>query len=253
MTTKKYLNNLPTFKNVLPRVRNGQVKFPYLAAFNTKDREFILLGTRHSNEISNPHIELIKKLVNDFAERYPNGIIISENNCHDTDRDSIDEAIHRVGESGATHWYAHLHNMAVVCMEPPYPEVITKLCQRFKPKDVVHTMIEIAVEPCKRIGSLITAEQGLERQLDYWSKHEKLIKTAGFTPTKEWFKKYKVGAKSSTIIGEMVQIRDETILSEITKLWKSGKSILMIYGGTHILRLAPAIEQLVGTEPQVIE
>lgn len=253
MKTKKYLNNSPSFQIIKSRMKKGQVKFPYLAKFKKGDWEFILLGMRHSNEISNPHFQLIKRTVNGFAKRYPHGLIISENNCHDADRDSLAEAIQRVGESGATHWFAHMLNMKIICPEMPYAEVIEKLCRQFKSQDVVHTMIEIAIEPCKRAGSLINAQEGLERQLDYWDKHEELIKAVGFTPTKEWFQKYKPGPKSVNIIGEMVKIRDEAILFEIVKLWEAGRSILMVYGGMHVLRLVPAIEQLVGTKPQIIE
>lgn len=253
MKTKKYLNDSPSFQNIKASMKSGQIKFPYLAKFKKGDREFILLGMRHSNEVSNPHFELINTTVSNFAKRHLNGVIISENNCHDADLDSLDEAIHRVGESGATHWFAHSLNMKVICPEMPYTEVIEKLCWQFKPQDVVHTMIEIAIEPCKRAGSLINAQEGLEHQLDYWDKHKELIKAVGFMPSKEWFQKYEPDPESVNIIGEMVKIRDEAILVKIVKLWESGKSILMVYGGMHVLRLVPAIEQLVGTKPKIIE
>lgn len=246
MKNKNFFKNLPSFQIIKSRMKKGQVKFPYLAKFKKGDREFIILGTRHSNEVSNPHFKLIKKTINDFAERHPEGIIISENYCCDADRGSLDEAIRRVGESGATHWFAHMLNMKIICPEMPYVEVVEKLCRQFKSQDVIHTMIEIAVEPCKRAGSLISAQEGLERQVDYWDKHEELIKAVGFTPTKEWFQKYKPGPESVNIIGEMVKIRDNAIFAEVIRLWESGKSNLMVYGGIHVLRLVPAIEQLVG-------
>ena len=54
---------------------------------------------------------------------------------------------------------------------------------------------------------------------------------------------HKVG--QGDIIGEMVKIRDEVILAEITRLWESRKSILLIDGGAHVLRLMPVIKMLV--------
>lgn len=253
MKIKKKLNDLPSFQIIKSRMKKGQIKFPYSVIFKTKNREFILLGTRHDNEILNPHFELIEKTINNFAKRYPDGIIISENNCLDADRNSLNEAIRRVGESGATHWHAHLQNMTVICPEISYVQVIEILCQRSKPQDIVHTMIEVGIEPCKRPGSSISVQEGLERQLSYWKNNKELIKIVGFMPTKKWFQEYKPIPTSINIIGEMVKIRDDAILTEITRLWKLRNSILVVYGGVHVLRLVPAIEQLIGTKPQIIE
>lgn len=270
MKLKTYLNNLFSYQIIRNRVHSGIVQFPYIVIFSVNEQEYILFGTYHTRNSSDPIFNRIKIMLDEFVKRHPDGTVIAENSCRDADKDSLNEAIQRVGDSGVIHWYAHLLNMTIVCPEPPYAQVIGKLCQRFNPEDVAYTMLVSALTPHFREKA---SPEGIEQTLDYLLKYwiqQGVCEAARFTPTKEWFKKYHTKGEdnirisdpafwqqkstpfSDEIMNESARIRDETILAELVKLWKNGKSVFMVYGGEHILNLEPAIERLTGVKPKVI-
>jgi hypothetical protein len=230
----------------------------------------MLFGTYHTRNTSDPIFNRIKIMLDEFAKRHSDGIVIAENSCHDADKDSLDEAIQRLGDSGAIHWFAHLRKMTVFCLEPPYAKVIGMLCQRFDSKDVAYTMLMLALMPhFREKASPEKMEHFLDYLLKYWTRQD-IRKATKFMPTKEWFIKYHTREKenlrindsafwqqkstpfSDEIMNKASQIRDETILVELMKLWKKGKSIFMVYGGDHVLHLEPAIERLLGVKSEII-
>ncbi len=270
MKLKTYSNNLSSLQTVRRRVHAGKVQFPYIITFSVEKQEFTLFGTYHTRSPSDSIFNRIKIMLDEFVKRHPDGVVIAENSCRDADKNSLTEAIQQVGDSGVVHWHAHSRGLTIICPEPPYAQVIGKLCQRFDPEDVAYTMLVSALTPHFREKA---SPEKIERALDYLLKYwvqQGVCEAAKFVPAKEWFIKYHTKGKgnlrindsafwqqkstpfSDEIMYKAVQIRDEVILAELVKLWEKGKSIFMVYGGEHILHLEPAIERLTGVKPKII-
>ncbi|HTP56809.1 MAG TPA: hypothetical protein VMJ72_00830 [Candidatus Paceibacterota bacterium] len=218
--------------------------------FTPDSRDFYVIGAKHTWDPSNPLIRRIHELLDAFAQRHPDGVVISENDCSVAHGTTLEESITRVAEAGAVHWYAHKLGLTVTCPEPPYADVISRLCEKFPPEDVAYTMIRVALGP--QAASDIALE-ALDRQLAYWARPE-MQKASGLRLTREWFTRHQVGDPfSDAVLAEMVKIRDSAVFAAVKRLWGEGRSLFMVYGMTHTEHLEQEFHDLVGVNPEELE
>lgn len=95
-----------------------------------------------------------------------------------------------------------------------------------------------------------TKIQDLDFSLDSMKKIHKGIFSTQFDITDQKFFKDAVNpTKEGSVINKIVrlesEIRDSYVLDEIEKNWNEGKSIFVVFGGTHAEQQEPAIRSLV--------
>ncbi|MDP2642044.1 MAG: hypothetical protein Q8P21_02015 [bacterium] len=221
-------------------------------------------GAKHTNDLTDTQFSYLKQLWEEFFAAAKGGkIVFVEGTTHGMPQ-SYEEAIRQYGEAGAIQWLAMKEDVETIRPELDDLEQRKTLCTIFHPQFVAYTVIVQNLAGWFRHTGQSSFDEAIGRVL---SREAKFRDVYGFVPDKSWLEghhKRLFGEqrledkgfldsisdprKTDTIVNSIVasrsKMRDEYILSAITKVWKSGKSIFIVYGKGHLNALENSLQEL---------
>jgi hypothetical protein len=223
------------------------------------------LGAKHTNNPDDEQFMKMETLWTEFLQHTHNERIALVEKLTPSRGNDIEEYVRLGGESGALVFHAESQDIPVMCPEPDEKEQRQMLCQSFDPVDVAYSFVMQNLAAWFRHARQSSFQDAVDRSI---ARESKFSGVYGFLPTKEnlnqWFTK-SFGSetledkdlldsisdprKKNTIVNQVValrtSLRNEYIYNYIEDLWRSGKSIFIVYGRGHLHVLQEKLQQLV--------
>ncbi len=244
--------------------RKLEYKAPWFFTLNKNSQWLYFLGISHTNDPNDPQINFIKEKWEEFiklTEGLPR-IAFQEGGLGDL-APSEEEAITRNGEAGLLLYLAHKANIEVISPELKNQDELDLLTEKFDQDAVAYYYFARTVDQWLRKKSdtplefYIKGMFGRANQYKGWGNfdvsfenlknlHKKFLGKDFDEKDRMAFNNAVNPAKKGTIINEVSQelqrARDEYILEQIDKYWSEGKSLFIVYGASHAMRLEPAVK-----------
>lgn len=232
---------------------------------NSVGQVLYFFGAVHTNKYTDIQFKNLKQFWDEFLSVAKNEkTIFIEGVLHEIPQ-GYEEAIKIYGESGAIGWLARDVSIEIIRPEPSEDIQRESLCNSFDPQVVAYSII------IQNLGGWFRRESRttFEEALDYVLKREtKFSDIYGFITDKSWFSSQHKKLfpnqkledskfldsisdprKNDTNVNEIVsyrsKLRDKHMLSMVSEVFKSGKSIFIVYGKGHLVTLKPSLQKLV--------
>lgn len=235
---------------------------PYFYKITKGKQILYFLGFKHTFD---PYDQIFKKLHQyweEFLRETSNddAIVLQEGGKRPV-LENEEEAILRGGES---HLMAYLATQQGIFYDSPEPtdqEEIESLLKKFTKEEIFYYFIASVVDQWhrgvkKRLGledylelffSRYKKESGWEDfdfTLDHFIEIHNQTHNHKFDPDNKMCFYVTANPSESAVADVASRFRDEHILSEILKYWNQGKSIFVVYGSGHAIKLEKAIKSL---------
>jgi hypothetical protein len=254
---------------LLPREKYAEVskqygQSPFTFEIEKAGQVLFYFGSNHSHDPNNHQYPILRKCWEKFltATEGKEKVILVEGGSRKIEKDE-ETAITRGAEASFVTLLAHNLNISVIS-----PDInLEELAEQFPeiPKEEVLLMRFInVVDSFQRHRLNGTFEEVFER----WFAHRRQSKIwegidISLPKLKEIYKKVlgkdfdlkdnmnqladpnKTGTRVNEIATILTDAREVSIVSEIEKCWKDGKSIFVIFGSGHLIAQRPALEKLI--------
>lgn len=244
-------------------------KDPWFFTLIENNQWLYFLGISHESDPSHPQNNYIKEKWDEFlklTEGLPR-IVFQEGGLRDVSA-TEEEAITRDGEAGLIRYLSHKSNVEIISPELKKQDQLGLLTGKFERDAVAYFYFARTVDQWLRIKSDTSLELYIKSMFgqtnnykgweDFDMSLENFKKLHKRFLGKEFDEKDRMAfnnainpakdpAKEGTIINEVSQslqrVRDEYILEQIDKYWSEGRSLFIVYGTSHAMRLEPAIKE----------
>jgi hypothetical protein len=261
---KKY--NLLPINEFLKKER----KDPYIFTISKNDRHIYYIGFKHLSDPEHPDFLMIDRYWNDFMSKTGgnNCVVLIEGNLR-AFVNSKETMIKRSGEGGYATYLATKNNIPVYCPEPPLPEELKILKQKFSGEHILLFYYIRWVNFFYKRNKEDTPDNIFQKALtnlkdylkgtdiDVTSTHINKIYFDLFgndmnkTELDE-IRKLVFPIPGKTVINDIavedILIRDQWIVGQIEQLWEKEKNIFIVYGQTHAHLQEPAIREFVNNK-----
>ncbi|MDO8590139.1 MAG: hypothetical protein Q7R69_02605 [bacterium] len=220
-------------------------------------------GANHSHDPNNHQYPILREYWEKFLKTTEGKekIVLIEGGSRSIEKDD-ETAIRHGSEAGLITLLAHNLNILVVSPDPS----LERLAEQFPeiPKEEVLLMRFInKVDSYQRHNIIGTFEEVMEE----WSRQRKGLKTwedieISLSTMEKIYKKVlgknfdlkdnmnqladpnKTGTRMNEVAAILTDAREVSIVSEIERCWREGKSIFVIFGSGHLIAQRPALEKL---------
>lgn len=222
-------------------------------------------GAKHTNNPDEEQFKKMESLWTEFLMNTHTERIALVEKLTPTKGNDIKESIRLGGESSALVFIAESQDIPVTCPEPDEKEQRRMLCQSFDPVDVAYSLVMQNLAAWFRHARQSSFEDAVDRSI---ARESKFSDVYGFLLTTEnlnqWFVKsfgnttledkdlldsISDPRRKDTVVNQVValrtRLRNEYIYNSIEALWRSGKSIFIVYGRGHLYSLREMLQRLV--------
>jgi hypothetical protein len=243
--------------------------FPYSYSVSRDNQYLYYIGVHHSADPKNPMFDEIREFWQNFLAHTDkkNSIVFIEGGNWPMS-ESEEEAILKGGDPKFTKYIATRDGVETISPEPPEDEKFRQQLKNFTKEEIAYYEFARMVFQWNNLIEKPDLERylsGLFRQLKIdtgWEEIDFSITGMAAIEKKMFNREFNKNDKQfyydiinpTTVpfsrINELSRFedsgyRDRHILQQIEKYWNEGKSIFIVYGGTHAVMHEPAIRKLV--------
>ena len=247
---------------------NSKLSAPYSYILQCGDQCLYYFGSRHSYDPMDEQFNTIENFWNEFIDKTKGQerIVLLEGGnrpVFETKEKSIQEG----GEGNFGAYLAKQKDIKTFSPEPPDNFLFSETLKYFSKEEIVYYYF---ARMCYQWNRMIVREDFETFMNKYLSRdaedsgwtdfefsinnlaaiHKKMFGTDFDKNDKDFFKDVASPLTEKTTINKVSRfmgsyLRDIYILEQIEKFWKEGKSIFIIYGGTHAIMHEPALRDMV--------
>lgn len=239
-------------------------KDPWFFTLIEDNKWLYFLGVSHTNDPTDPQNNFIKEKWEDFiklTEGLPR-IAFQEGGLRELTK-SEEEAVTSNGEAGLVVYLAHKSNIEVISPEINIQDELDLLTEEFERDAVAYYYFARTVDQWLRKKSdtplefYIKGMFGRTNKYKGWEDFDMSLENFKNLHRKFLGKEFdekdrmtlnnavnpaKEGIITNEVSRALQRARDEYILEQIAKYWSEGKSLFIVYGASHAMRLEPAIK-----------
>lgn len=234
------------------------------------------VGVEHIFNTDNPQLDTINQKWSEFLQNSSKPrLALCEGGVRDL-ASSPEQAVLHDSEAGLIRYLAHEANIEVVSPEPDEAAEITELLESFSKEEIMYYYFsrhivqwafrnhhqQIDFEDYIQRNMLQRYERLLEwEDFDFSLEHMKhihrritgyIFELPGVSQSEEGNKlHWHAGIAPKEVEATSARIRDKHVLSELTRLWRSGYNLFMVYGAFHTVTLEPSIRRLAAKDPHL--
>lgn len=258
--------NIMTYEEYL---RLGRMPTPHFYFIKRGRQNLYYLGCPHCFNPEDSIISVIKHYWNDFLSQIQEGESLSfvEGGIRKL-RGSEEESILKDGEAGLITYLSSIQNIECTSPEPSFKYETDMLLNDFSKDEILTYYFTRGVSQWNRLIDKPSFEEYSKVSLEKYKKAlnwgeinfsvEGRVKIfQSLTGRKFEATNYKLittfddPTKTDTPVNRVSRassiLRDKYIVSEIKKVWDSGKNIFVIYGKTHSIMQEPALRKALGS------
>lgn len=227
-------------------------------------QQVFLFGSRHTNDEDDSQFKILKELWQEFLSDTREGRVAFTEGIIRDKQTTFSESVKKFGESGAVQWLAGDSGVEVACPEPNDIEQRKTLCSTTKPDLVAYVFIVQNLAAWFRYQQKRDFTNALEHSV---SREAGFSSVYGFKPDLDWFNKKQrelfgnqliedsdflnritdprtTDTEVNVVVAKRTKTRNEHVESVISKAWKEGKSIFIVYGKGHFQSLENCMRNL---------
>ncbi len=239
--------------------RHGAAE-PLELVINKGEKQFVFLGTRHSNNPERPDLPVLLQRWNEFLSNTEgkDKIVLIEGGVP-RDEETQEAAIREASESGLFNLLAKRSNVEVTSPEPNRKEEINVLVEKYgRDETIYYYFIRMVAQwqrtqPTESLYKYMEARSRWLQDLTGWAdydfsmehmdtlyleRHGSHLDPAVTIPASDYSPSGNPVSETSS------SYRDVHIVGEILRLWDEGKSIFVVYGSGHLIVQERALKEL---------
>lgn len=248
--------------------RMGNYTIPHTFTIHNHNQALYYFGAKHSYDPTHTQFPALEKFWNNFLieTKKRNCVVLNEGGVRPMFKNA-EEAILAGGEAHFITFLSAQHHIKTLSPEPHQAAERGELLKHFSPDNVQYYYFARAISQWHKHGGKINFETYiipyLERDkrvsespdFDFSLKNMKTIHRNLFSTTfdendAEFFQKVTTPLSKATVINKVArmsgEIRDLFIVTEIKKLWETGKNIFVVYGHAHAIIQEPTLKKMLG-------
>ena len=237
---------------------------PYVFEVKNGEKKLVYFGAKHFYDPEDEQVEEVSRAWEDFLKRTAgqDALVLVEGGTRDVAINEV-TAIERDGEAGLISYLAAQAGVSVESPEPPKSYEIDELLKSFKKEEILYYYFARAVAQWHRTDKSVDWEsyirqilsdeaRGLGYQSDFLGViseiHHRIFSAKLDVNDEDHFNQAEDPTVITSVSSEVARatsiLRDQYILGEVEKKWKEGKSLFVVYGGTHAVMQEPALRAL---------
>ena len=244
----------------------SEITLPYSYTIRCRNQILYYFGGNHSHDKTNPQYRKLQSFWRKFIKQVnpENAIVLVEDGPHTPDK-NIEEAVYYGGENGYVTFLNRKLKISIECPEPSYKEQVLHLNKKYSREKIILFFFiralaqwhrsEIKRRRIESMNLYLTKKMRRYKSEFPWSKYSYTVNQMEKVFKKIYSKSLKSLSESSVndllfpsrespmnkIANSLNQFRDYRILRRIEKHWRMGKSIFIVYGGSHAVVQKPVI------------
>lgn len=263
---QKLFRNYQQMDAVYQRLHaDGLTGKPYLIKLKQDERLLTFFGCRHTNDVHDEQNAIIEEVWRQFVtNQNKRKIAFCEGGLRPYESDK-ELAIEKYSEPGLLTWLAKRDNIPLASREPDETaEINYLLAQQFKVSEIMTYYFGRQMLQWLRANHKHNPDwqQYAKRHVASYARLEPLHKeNLGLAKVLEMFREttgetfsekndehlYKISAPTSNNVSAASGIyRDISLFEAISKSWKNGMDVFVLYGSGHAIVLEPALNSLMG-------
>lgn len=232
------------------------------------NQALLFFGAHHVNNPDHPQFKNIESHWRDFVQLHTNCIALVEGHFDEASEEDTKERLYSIIEGGEAQFLVYLartYNISVASPEPDQNWEANQLATEFDRSVVVLYYFIRYVNLWNGYDSRPNMRQesrralvALQRQLKWKdvdfsfehieTLHKKLYNKPLDLDDGKWAdlvsNPYDQSYETNEIARRSGELRDQYILGQIQQYWRAGKSIFIVFGSSHAVRLEPALRSL---------
>lgn len=249
---------------------------PHTYEITSGQQRITAVGVEHIFDTDNPQLDTINRQWNEFFQNSSKPrLAFCEGGVRDL-ASNAEQAILRDSEAGLICYLAHEAGIEVISPEPDETVEATELLKSFSKEEIIYYYFSrhVVQWAFRNHQQNIDFEEYIQQNM--LQRYERLLEWQDFDFSLENMKqihrritghifelpevsqsedekklRWHASIAPKEVETASARIRDMHILSELTRLWRSGYSLFMVYGAFHTIGLEPGIQRLVTEDPHL--
>ena len=241
---------------------------PYLVEITRPNQSLLFYGSEHTNDPKHPQFQDIEERWNRFVTTSSEPIALVEGRFDEVSDDATKDNIKSIVDGGEAQFVVHLarkDGIEVVSPEPDRVWEANELAKEFGRDNVVFyyfirqigwwngltDMPDVKLEANKMLGIMEKSynwndvDFSIERMA---AIHNELFDKLFSWDDRQWVYDITTPASQDYVTNELArrsgELRDKHIFEQIIGYWNAGKSLFLVFGSSHAVRLEPALRKL---------
>jgi len=244
-------------------------ELPYVVELKRKNQKLLFYGSEHINNPEHIQFQDIESRWNSFLASETNPLALVEGRFDEVKVEDTQDRTTSIVAGGEAQFVVHLARRDSVPVVSPEPELVTeanKLASEFGEDQVVffYFMRQLSwwngfskkPDMLKEVTAMLDIMQkslqweGVDFSLDRMETiHQQLFNKQLDLGDIQWIYDATTPMTQDNVTNVIArrsgELRDEHILQEVQKHWRQGRSLFLIFGSGHAVRLEPAVRKLV--------
>ncbi|QQS19993.1 hypothetical protein IPL85_00835 [Candidatus Saccharibacteria bacterium] len=241
---------------------------PYIVELQREGQNLLFYGSEHTNNPEHPQFQDVEERWKAFVANSEKPIALVEGRFDEVSQDESKDRTKSIVEGGEAQFVVHLARKDGVEVASPEPDRIweaNELAKEFGRDNVVFYYFVRQVGWWNRFTEKPDVQAEANKMLGLMEKtynwhdvdfsiermaaiHEELFGKPLSWDDTQWVYEITTPTPQDYVTNELArrsgELRDEYILEQIMKYWKESKSLFIVFGSAHAIRLEPALRNL---------